>query len=192
MPRLRPTTLQAQHRLVGALWHEWLRPEGSAGRYGFVHGLGHSLVAGDPESVRSGLTHMPYFVVLWQRPHERWRLYLYWRWLDEPDRMVAAYTHSLPPTLGTGAVDQVDAVGQWLAVVGFLDSFGLNDAAHEQLSRCVALAESTPLVDEARLAILNQQGVAAQRRGDLVGAARHLETALEVRPAAARGVRLRV
>jgi tetratricopeptide (TPR) repeat protein len=183
MPRIRPTTLHEQHQQLGQLWHEW-REDSAAGRYGFVHGLGHGLAAKDTTHVRAGLTDITYFVALWQRPHVRWRLYLYWRWLNDPEGMVRAYTDSLPNRLGTTAQEQIDTVGQWLAVVGFLDSFGLGEAAQEQLARCAALGEGLSLVDEARISILNQQGVTAQRMGELTAAAMHYEHAFAIQPAA--------
>jgi tetratricopeptide (TPR) repeat protein len=183
MPRIRPTTLTQQHQQLGQLWHDW-REGSSAGQYGFIHGIGHGLAAKDTAHVRAGLTDIAYFVALWQRPHARWRLYLYWRWLNDPEGMVRAYTDTLPNELGTTAQEQIDMVGQWLAVVGFIDSFGLGEAAQEQLVRCAALGEGLSLVDEARISILNQQGVTAQRRGELAAAAEHYEQAFAIQPAA--------
>lgn len=183
MPRIRPSTLHAQHERLGELWHNW-RENNAAGRYGFVHGLGHSVATGDAAFVRTGLTDMAYFVALWQQPRVRWRLYLYWRWLNDPDGMERAYTAALPGRLGDSAAEQVAAVGQWLAVVGFLDSFGLGEAARVQLARCAALGEGVALVDDARTSILNQQGVTAQRMGDLTAAAEHYEQAFALQPAA--------
>lgn len=142
------------------------------------------MVTGDATFVRQGLTELAYFVALWQRPDVRWRLYLYWRWLDDKDGLEHAYTMALPHTLGDSAEEHQSSVSTWLAVVGFFDAFGLGEPARTQLARLGTLCEGVSLGDNTRVSILNQQGVTAQRMGDFSSAAIHYEQAFALQPAA--------